>query len=86
MRGTTSFFKNSEVRTVNIPRYKQLTLKHVLDMAQARAPIAKYLPDQGGKDEPQVDRHFLFTIVNTVDPTYFPQQLKRIEQERAEAA
>lgn len=55
-------------------------------MAWACAPIAKYLPDQGGKDEPQVDRNFLFTIVNTVDPTYFPQQLASIERERAEAA
>lgn len=33
MCGSKSFFKNSEVRGVNIPRYKQLTLKTVLDMA-----------------------------------------------------
>ena len=48
--------------------------------------MVKYLPNQDSKDEPQVDRHFLFTIVNTVDSSYFPQQLQRIERERVEAA
>lgn len=55
-------------------------------MATKSASMAKYLPDQDGKDEPQIDRHYLFTIVNTCDPTYFPQQLERIERERTEAA
>ena len=50
-----------------------------------RKQISKYLPDQDDKSEPQVDRDFVFTIVNTVDPNYFPSQLARIENERQEA-
>ena len=44
------------------------------------------MPEQEGKEEPQVDRNFLFAVVNTCDPTYFPQQLERIEREKIEAA
>ena len=36
--------------------------------------------------EPMLDRDFLFNVVNTCDRTYFPGQLKRIDNERLEAA
>jgi len=82
LSGEKSFFKNQEVRPVKVPRYKTLSIKHVLEYAMSRRQISKYLPDQDDKSEPQVDRDFVFTIVNTVDPNYFPSQLARIENER----
>ena len=36
--------------------------------------------------EPHIDREFLFTIVNTLDPAYFPASLKAIEEEKREKA
>ena len=45
-----------------------------------------YLPDMQDETEPQIDREFLFTIVNTCERTYFPAQLKRIDREKLEAA
>lgn len=86
MSGRKAFFKNADLRPVNIPRYKSLSLKHVFEMAQCNPQISKYLPDQLGKTEPQVDRHFLFTIVNTCDTTFFSEQLERIDREKTEAA
>ena len=34
----------------------------------------------------QLDREFLFAIVNTCDMTFFPRELKRIEREKVESA
>ena len=48
--------------------------------------MQKFLPDMQDETEPQIDREFLFTIVNTCDRTYFPTQLKRIDREKLEAA
>ena len=45
MAGKKAYFKNSEVRQVNIPRYKSLALKVVFDMAVNRSDMRKYLPD-----------------------------------------
>ena len=72
LSGTKSYFKNSEVRPVNVPRYKSLSLKHVLEFAMSRRQISSFLPDQDGDTDHLVDREFVFTIVNTCDPTYFP--------------
>ena len=79
LSGAKRYFKNSEVRPVNVPRYKTLSLKHVLEFAIRHQTIATYLPDQLDKPEPQVDREFVFTIVNTCDPSFFPNQLARVE-------
>ena len=77
---------NSEVRTINVPRYKTLSLKHVLQYAVSDRKISGYLPDLIVDSEPHVDREFVFTIVNTCDPSYFPAQLARIEKEKLDSA
>ena len=46
----------------------------------------KYVPEQLDDAEPQLDREFLFTVVNTCDRDYFPSQMRRIEDEKREAA
>ena len=47
--------------------------------------VLRYLPDADDKGEIHVDRAFLFAILNSQDPEFFPQALKRIENERQEA-
>ena len=79
LSGSKQFFRNAEVRSVNVPRYKSLSLKHVLTFALNVPKIAAYLPDQDSTLEPQVDREFVFTIFNTCDLDYFPSYLARNE-------
>lgn len=86
LSGKKKCFKNAEVKPINVPRFKSLSLKVVFQHAKSNAQMTAYLPEQIKDDEPLLDREFLFTIVNTCDPTYFPRELKRIEIERQEAA
>ena len=69
-----------------MPRYKQLTYDRVLEYAVGQEKIRQYLPDPDKKAKKVVvDRGFLFTIVNTVQPDHFPNEFIRLEREKAEA-
>ena len=41
-----------------------------------------YIPNQRLDGEPTCDRDFLFTVLNTLEPDYFPAQLKEVEEEK----
>ena len=86
LAGKKKYYKNHEVCHINIPRYKSLQLKHVHQHAKQHSQMMHYIPDQNEELELQLDREFLFSIVNTCDMTYFPRELKRIEREKEEAS
>ena len=72
MNGRKRYFKNEEVRKVRVPRYKQLTYQRVIEYCNEKPNIMRYLPNQRLDGEPTCDREFLFTILNTIEPEYFP--------------
>ena len=72
LNGQKGAFKNSEVRKVKVPRFKQLTLDKVLNVCIGDGDLMRYLPALPDNGEPPCDRDFLFTIVNTLKPEYFP--------------
>ena len=86
LSGEKGVYKNDEVKPINVPRYKGLSLKSVFDHARKTPSMYKYVPEQLDDAEPQLDREFLFTVVNTCDRDYFPSQMRRIEDEKREAA
>ena len=82
LNGRKRYFKNDELRKVKVPRYKQLTYTRVMQYCNERENILRYLPHQCLDGEPTCDRDFLFTIVNTLEPDYFPAQLREVEEEK----
>ena len=82
LNGTKDFFTNNCVRRVSVPRYKSLSLRKVLNDHEDSPDVLKYLPDGLEVEEPPIDREFVFTIVNTLDNSYFPRELRRIEREK----
>ena len=84
LSGAISVYRNDEVKPVNIPRFKTLTLKIVYDYAKSHPVCKRYLPEMNDEEEPYIDRDFLFTIVNTGDRSFFPGQLHKIEERKIE--
>ena len=82
LNGRKRYFKNEELRKVKVPRYKQLTYTRVLDHCSAKPTVMSYIPNQRLDGEPTCDRDFLFTILNTLEPDYFPAQLRLVEEEK----
>ena len=71
---------------MTLPRYKELAVKIVLRDVKSNKTIMRYIPEVEDFENPDVDKLFLFTIVNTVDPDYFINQLDEIEKLREKEA
>ena len=82
LNGRKRYFKNDELRKVKVPRYKQLTYQRVIEHCAGKPTVMSYLPNQRLDGEPTCDRDFLFTILNTLEPEYFPEQLREVEEEK----
>lgn len=48
-----------------------MTLKNVLEKVYNVAELRKYLPDFETKPDKRLNREFVFSIVNKLDPTFF---------------
>ena len=86
LNGRKSYFTNEQVKRVYVPRYKELTTAKVAEYCTSRPEIVRYLPHIRLDGEPTVDREFLFSVLNTVEPDWFPAQLASIEKKRKEHA
>ena len=82
LSGKKSIMKNQDVHPINVPRYKKMSLKCILNYINTKPTIKKFIPDGINPEDPGIDRSFIFTMLNTCEPAYFPTQLAQIEQER----
>ncbi len=56
-----------------------LTVKKVIDMILSLPSVLQYLPDKDELTSQRTHRDYLFTIVNTLDPDFFPAAITEIE-------
>ena len=59
----------SEVRHINVPRLKELSIKNMATQLKDDEQLAHYLPD-GWHEKAKVDRDWLFNVVNSIHPGY----------------
>ena len=67
---------------MKIPKCCEITVDRVLQQVKGIKDIMKYLPDIPLVGKHYVERDFLFSIVNTVDPDYFRSALAELEARR----
>ena len=73
MNGNKKYFTNAQVKRVKVPKFKELTQAKVFDYIKGKPNIVCYLPFIRCDGEPTVDRDFMFSILNTIEPDYFPR-------------
>ena len=57
-------------------------MRQVYDKICKSGSVAKqYLPDNNPNADKFIDRDFLFNVVNTCEPAFFPSALADIEEE-----
>ena len=84
LSGNRNYFTLKEVRHCNVPRYYQLTLKKLVQFALKHPVMKNYIPYQHDPSDPMLDRKFVVTIINTIDPDFFPRRLALIMKERSD--
>ena len=65
----------SELTRVNVPRMKMITVEQVLKIALENETIKKYLPDSDDLVNGYIDREFLFSLVHTLEPSFFKRAI-----------
>lgn len=68
-----------------IQRFEDLTLKNVLDKVYNVAELRKYLPDFEDKPDKRLNREFVFSIINKLDPTFFNRVHIELDQRAKKA-
>ena len=80
LRGEKQVFQNFEVCPYKVKYPGIITVKAVLKEVEKVSCILSYLPE---RPDIHVNRDYLFTIVNTADPSYFPRVVAEVERSRA---
>eukprot|EP00347_Sterkiella_histriomuscorum_P003784 403362955 len=66
--------RNHEVRIISVPKLNELSVINLISDIKNEPDICKYLPDI--KDGKLISRQFLYNIINTVKPEFFPSNIK----------
>ena len=82
LNGQKSYYVTKDVKLVSVPRYSEITVKQVINFIFDKPHILKYIPNLKKSSDKSMDREFLFNIVNTVEPEYFPELVRQVEAER----
>ena len=82
LSGKKSVFKLKDAVPVRVPVLKGISVKTVYQYVSDKQQFQSYLPDLMDEDIIGFDRNFLFTIVNTIDSTYFPKQLEEYQDKK----
>ena len=83
LSGKKSFFLQKDIRMMKIPKCPEITVDRVLQQVRGIKEIMKYLPDIPLAGKHYIEREFLFSVVNTVDPDYFRLALAELEARRS---
>ena len=73
---------------VNVPRMPELSVQQLIGKVASDKILAKYLPDlvaEEGKFR-TINRQYLFNVINTIKPDFFPANIRALMQARKDMA
>jgi hypothetical protein len=59
-----------------------LSVKRVIEMVKRSTLIMDYLPNANELSHERIQRDYLFTIINTLDPEFFPGAIAELEERK----
>jgi hypothetical protein len=65
--GKKKYFLRSQIKSINVPRFAELSTKRVLNLVKAHKDITVYLPELDDGRNSFIERDYLFDIINTCD-------------------
>jgi hypothetical protein len=67
---------------INVPRMPELSAKYLIRMAKADPVINRFLPDL--TDRAILNKEYLFNVINTVQPSFFPGNIRALMKAKQE--
>ena len=79
LAGRVRVLHNFEVTPIKVPFAQTITKKLVLEKVQDHPTFKKYMPRDPGR---HCSKQWLFDLVATLDPAFFPALVKEVEDGR----
>lgn len=70
LTGEKKYFEEAEVAKINVPRFKELRLKNILEKTQSSATLKTYLPDKTS-NRYCINQDFVLRLIAKLEPDYF---------------
>ena len=83
LAGRVKVLHNFEICRTRVPYPQTITKKLVIEKVQDNDVIKKYLPTDPNR---QASKEWLFDVVATLDPTFFPKLVKEVEASKVKKA
>ena len=85
MAGKKQLLKKSEVRTIQVPHYDELSVKALYPEFKKDSELMAYFPDTypPGKGPP---REYFFNVLNTIHPDYLEKVMNHANEQRMTSA
>lgn len=70
LKGKKKFLKKSQVRPVDAPRFREITVDKLYTLIGGDAGVLEYLPDKKEPPHKQPPREFVLNVLNTIVPDF----------------
>jgi hypothetical protein len=74
----------SELKSVNVPKFDELSVKNIFPLIRQDAEVMKYFPDEYPKGR-EPDRTYTFNVLNTMRNQYVQDIIKHAHNIRNSA-
>jgi hypothetical protein len=74
-KGQKKFIKRAEIKSVDVPRYRELSVDSIYKLVKDDAEVMSFLPDKKDPPHKQPPREFVLCVVNTVAPGFVERLL-----------
>ena len=79
--GRKHLIPRAQLRPIEVPRYDELSVVHLIKDIMSQAELANFFPEQKTPaDLP--DREYFFNVINTADHDYLDAVIKHAQQLR----
>jgi len=72
-------FHRTDIVIPALPIYRALSMKRMIEVAKASKVVMEYLTDEDSLTPKRINREFIATIMNTLDPTFFPEAIDKAD-------
>ena len=76
-----SLLKMSELRSINVPKFDELSVKNIYPKIKDDLKVHKYFPDRYPEGRVP-DRTYTFNVYNTIYPEYVQDMIKHAQKQR----
>ncbi len=76
LAGDKDYILHAEVNFIKVPLFKELAMERMIPIIKRNDTLLSYLQDPEQLHLWNTNREFVFNVLNTLDPKFFPRSIE----------